>query len=89
MGRRNARRQGGRRDARVARLASRAFSTRLARRKRPRKPGVARKWRRNLLKRLNQRREMVWSRKRRTHKIWYRGARLTVRKNDKVRAEKL
>ena len=30
--------------------------------------GVARKWRHNLLKRLNQRREMVWSRKRRTHK---------------------
>jgi hypothetical protein len=48
------------------------------------KPGVARKWRRNDLKTLNQRPEMVWPRRRRTHKIWYRGARLTVRKNDKV-----
>jgi hypothetical protein len=46
--------------------------------------GVARKWRHNLLKRLNPRPEMVWPRRRRTHKIWYRGARLTVRKNDKV-----
>ena len=48
------------------------------------KPGVARKWRRNDLKTLNQRPEMVWPRRRRTHKMWYRGARLTVRKNDKV-----
>jgi hypothetical protein len=32
------------------------------------KPGVARKWRRNDLKTLNQRPEMVWPRKRRTHK---------------------
>jgi hypothetical protein len=53
------------------------------------KPGVARKWRRNDLKTLNQRPEMVWPRRRRTHYIWYRGARLTVRKNDKVRAEKV
>jgi hypothetical protein len=45
---------------------------------------VARKWRRNGLKRLNLRPEMVWPRERRTHKIWYRGARLTVRKNDNV-----
>ena len=52
------------------------------------KPGVAGKWRRNALKRLNQRREMVWPRKRPTHRS-STGARLTVRKNDKVRAEKL
>jgi hypothetical protein len=43
-----------------------------------------RKWRRNGLKRLNQRPEMVWPRKRRTHQIWYTGARLTVRKKDKA-----
>jgi hypothetical protein len=36
---------------------------------------VARKWRRNALKRLNPRPEMVWSRKPRTHKMWYTGAR--------------
>jgi hypothetical protein len=42
--------------------------------------GVARKWRRNGLKRLNPGPEMVWSRKPRTHKIWYPGARLTVRR---------
>src|SRR5258708_26374253 len=36
--------------------------------------GVARKWRRNDLKRLNPRPEMVWSWKPRTHKIWYTGA---------------
>ena len=41
--------------------------------------GVARKWRRNGLKRLNPRPEMVWARKPRTHKMWYTGARLTVR----------
>jgi len=41
--------------------------------------GVARKWRRNGLKRLNPGREMVWPRKLRTHKMWYTGARLTVR----------
>src|SRR5271169_3554951 len=46
--------------------------------------GQSRKWRRNGLKRLNLRPEMVWPRERRTHKIWYRGARLTVRKNDNV-----
>ena len=40
---------------------------------------VARKWRRNSLKRLDPRPEMVWSRKHRSHKIWYTGARLTVR----------
>ena len=34
---------------------------------------VAGKWRRNGLKRLNPRREMVWSRKPRSHKIWYTG----------------
>ena len=33
-----------------------------------------RKWRRNGLKRLNPRLEMVWARKPRTHKIWYTGA---------------
>src|ERR1700722_855103 len=38
--------------------------------------GVARKWRRNGLKRLNPRPEMVWARKPRTYKIWYIGARL-------------
>jgi hypothetical protein len=48
------------------------------------KPEVARKWRRNDLKTLNPRPEMVWPRRRRTHKMWYRGARLTVRKNDEV-----
>ena len=42
------------------------------------KNGVARKWRRNDLKRLNPRPEMVWARKPRTHKMWYTGA-LTVR----------
>src|SRR5271170_7465724 len=57
-----------------------------------RQDGVARKWRRNGLKRLNPRRGMVWSRKPRSHKIWYTGAPLTVRpdegrKNEKV-AEK-
>jgi hypothetical protein len=41
--------------------------------------GVARKWRRNGLKRLNPRREMVWPRTLRTHKMWYTGAQLTVR----------
>ena len=35
--------------------------------------GVARKWRRNGLKRLNPRPEMVWARKPRTHNIWYHG----------------
>ena len=40
--------------------------------------GVARKWRRNGLKRLNQRPEMVWPRKPRTYKMWYTGARPTI-----------
>src|SRR5277367_3979018 len=44
-----------------------------------RQDGVARKWRRNGLKRLNPRPGMVWARKPRSHNIWYRGARLTVR----------
>jgi hypothetical protein len=42
------------------------------------KKGVARKWRRNGLKRLNPRPEMVWARKPRTYNIWYAAA-LTVR----------
>jgi hypothetical protein len=33
----------------------------------------------NGLKRLNPGPEMVWARKPRTHKIWYTGARLSVR----------
>jgi hypothetical protein len=37
------------------------------------------KWRRNDLKRLNPGAEMVWPRKPPTYKIWYTGARLTVR----------
>src|SRR5271169_4301606 len=45
-----------------------------------RQNGVAGKWRRNGLKRLNPGPEMVWARKPRTHKIWYTGARLTVRR---------
>ena len=44
-----------------------------------RQNGVARKWRRNGLKRLNPRPELVWSRKPRTHKMWYAGARPAVR----------
>ena len=44
-----------------------------------RQDGVARKWRRNGLKRLNLRPEMVWARKPGSHNIWYTGARLTVR----------
>jgi hypothetical protein len=40
---------------------------------------VAPKWRRNGLKRLNPRPEMVWFGKPGTHKIWYTGARLTAR----------
>jgi hypothetical protein len=35
------------------------------------KTGVAGKWHRNRLKRLNPRREMVWSRKPLTYKMWY------------------
>ncbi len=49
------------------------------------KTGVARKWRRNRLKRLNQRREMVWSQKPRSHNIWYTAARLTVRSDRELR----
>src|SRR5277367_2190336 len=52
-----------------------------------RQNGVASKWRRKGLKRLNPRPEMVVARKPRGHKIWYAGARLTVRdsgKNDKA-----
>src|SRR5271154_3385903 len=41
--------------------------------------GVARKWRRNDLKRLNPRPEMVWSRKPPSHYIWYSGVWPTVR----------
>jgi len=44
-----------------------------------REPDGARKGRRNDLKRLDPRPEMVWSRKPRSHNIWYTGARLTVR----------
>ena len=44
-----------------------------------RQDGVARKWRRNGLKRLNPRPEMVVARKPGSHNIWYTGARLTVR----------
>ena len=43
--------------------------------------GVAGKWRRNGLKRLNPRPEMVWSPKPRTHKIWYTAARPAVRRS--------
>src|SRR5277367_1390694 len=39
-----------------------------------RQNGVAGKWRRNGLKRLNPGPEMVGARKPRTHKIWYTGA---------------
>src|SRR5271170_2524736 len=44
--------------------------------------GLARKWRRNGLKRLNPRPEMVWARKPGSHNIWYTGARLTARSGD-------
>jgi hypothetical protein len=54
-------------------------------------PAPAGKWRRNGLKRLNPRREMVGSRKPRTHNIWYTGReadcarlRLTSRESDKL-----
>jgi hypothetical protein len=57
----------------------RGISVAASRRERLTANGVARKWRRNGLKRLNQRPEMVWARKPRTHKIWYTGARLPVR----------
>ena len=48
--------------------------------------GVARKWRRNGLKRLNPRPEMVWARKSRTYKMWYTGARLIVRASSERRS---
>jgi hypothetical protein len=44
-----------------------------------RQDALARKWRRNGLKRLNPRPEMVWARKPGSRNIWYTGARLTVR----------
>jgi hypothetical protein len=44
--------------------------------------GVARKWRRNALKRLNPRPAMVWARKPRTYNVWYASARLTVRSGE-------
>jgi hypothetical protein len=53
--------------------------------------GVAGKWCRNGLKRLNPRPEMVWARKPRTYSIWRPAARLTARRrvasceNDKLR----
>src|SRR5271156_348001 len=50
-----------------------------SRRERLTQNGVAGKWCRNGLKRLNPRPEMVWARKPRTHNIWYPGARLTAR----------
>jgi hypothetical protein len=46
---------------------------------------TARKWRRNRLKRLNQRPEMVWSQKPRSHNIWYATARLTARSDRELR----
>jgi hypothetical protein len=48
-----------------------AFRSAGAPRERVRATGVAGKWRRNHLKRLNPGREMVWSRKPLTYKIWY------------------
>ena len=73
------------------RLASEAASGRLPLADRPPSPaisvktGVARKWRRNRLKRLNQRPEMVWSQQPRSHNIWYTAARLTVRSDRELR----
>ena len=55
----------------------------------PRRPAPARKWRRNGLKRLNPRPRMVWSRKPRSHNIWYTGARLTVRSGEIVSEPRL
>jgi hypothetical protein len=66
-----------------------AFRSAGAPRERLRATEVAWKWRRNRLKRLNPRREMVWPRKPLTYKVWYTRAadrarlRLTSRKNDK------
>ena len=51
----------------------------------PVKDLVAGKWRRNRLKRLNQGREMVGSRKPRSHNIWCTATRLTVRSDRELR----
>ena len=56
-----------------------AFRSPPSRRERLTANGVAGKWRRNGLKRLNPRRGTVWARKPRTYKMWYTGARLTIR----------
>jgi hypothetical protein len=63
------------------RLAERdeAFRSLASRRERLTANEVARKWRRNGLKRLNPRPEVVWARNPRTYNIWYAGARLTIR----------
>jgi hypothetical protein len=66
-------RAGGDREP-IVDLLNRGDSVAGSRRERLMANGVARKWRRNGLKRLNERPEMVWARKRRTHKIWYTGA---------------
>jgi len=69
-------RQRSARSRNVAALAERVVAVPGARSARCQN-GVARKWRRNALKRLNSRPEMVWALKPRTHKMWYMGARLT------------
>jgi hypothetical protein len=74
-------RQGSARSRNVAALAERVVAVPGARSARWQN-GLARKWRRKGLKRLNPRPEMVWARKPRTHKMWYTGARLTVRDSD-------
>ena len=74
-------RQRSARSRNVAALAERVVAVPGARSARWQN-GVARKWRRKSLKRLNPRREMVWARKPRTHKMWYAGACLTVRDSD-------
>ena len=61
-----------------ARGENRGARSPASRRERLTANGVARKWRRNGLKRLNQRPEMVWPRKPRTYKMWYTGARPTI-----------
>jgi hypothetical protein len=68
-------RQRSRRSRNVAALAERVVCC--AGRARWQNGVAARKWRRNGLKRLNSRPEMVWPRKTRTHKMWYTGAWLT------------
>ena len=57
--------------ARVPLTSRDAFPPAGAPRERLRATEVAGKWRRNRLKRLNPRPEMVWSRKPLTYKIWY------------------